>query len=291
MKYISQIICALCCWLLMLPIAECAPFDALTAETAILIDARTGEVLYEKDADKRIYPASTTKMMTAILAIENVNPLKITTVSEHAAKTEGSSAQLRAGDRVQMQDLLYGLMLSSGNDAAVVIAEYIDGSEKEFAKRMTKKAHDIGATKTHFTNANGLPDDKHYTTARDLAKIASYAYQNKRFKRIVKIKDRSIRISNTGRVIKLHNTNQLLNTMKECDGIKTGTTRAAGQCLVASATKGDTSLIAVVMKVENGKRWQEAKRLLEYGFEKKTKKTRNNTSNKTDKKAEKKKAA
>ena len=268
----------------MMPMAECAPFDDLTAETAILIDARTGEVLYEKDADRRIYPASTTKMMTAILAIENVNLLKLTTVSEHAAKTEGSSAQLRAGDRVQIQDLLYGLMLSSGNDAAVVIAEHIDGSEKEFAKRMTKKAHDIGATKTHFTNANGLPDEQHYTTARDLAKIASYAYQNKRFKRIVKMKDRSIRISNTGRIIKLHNTNQLLSTMKECDGIKTGTTRAAGQCLVASATKDDTSLIAIVMKVANGKRWQEAKQLLEYGFEKKVKKTGKKTNNKAVKK-------
>ena len=275
----------------MMPMAECAPFDDLTAETAILIDARTGEVLYEKDADKCIYPASTTKMMTAILAIENVNLLKLTTVSEHAAKTEGSSAQLRAGDRVQIQDLLYGLMLSSGNDAAVVIAEHIDGSEKEFAKRMTKKAHDIGATKTHFTNANGLPDEQHYTTARDLAKIASYAYQNKRFKRIVKMKDRSIRISNTGRIIKLHNTNQLLSTMKECDGIKTGTTRAAGQCLVASATKDDTSLIAIVMKVANGKRWQEAKQLLEYGFEKKVKKTGKKTGKKTNNKAVKKKAA
>lgn len=275
----------------MMPMVECAPFDDLTAETAILIDARTGEVLFEKDADKRIYPASTTKMMTAILAIENVNLLKLTTVSEHAAKTEGSSAQLRAGDRVQIQDLLYGLMLSSGNDAAVVIAEHIDGSEKEFAKRMTKKAHDIGATKTHFTNANGLPDEQHYTTARDLAKIASYAYQNKRFKRIVKMKDRSIRISNTGRIIKLHNTNQLLSTMKECDGIKTGTTRAAGQCLVASATKDDTSLIAIVMKVENGKRWQEAKQLLEYGFEKKVKKTGKKTGKKTNNKAVKKKAA
>ena len=272
MKYIFQTICALCCWLFLVPIAECAPFDDLTAQTAILVDARTGEVLYEKDADKRIYPASTTKMMTAILAIENVNPLKLTTVSDHAAKTEGSSAQLRAGDRIQMQDLLDGLMLSSGNDAAVVIAEHIDGSEKAFAERMTKKAHAIGATKTHFTNANGLPDEEHYTTARDLAKIASYAYQNKRFKRIVKMQKRSIRISNTGRIIKLYNTNQLLGMMSECDGIKTGTTRAAGQCLVASAARGDTSLIAVVMKVENGKRWQEAKRLLEYGFEKKMKK-------------------
>ena len=105
------------------------------------------------------------------------------------------------------------------------------------------------------------------------------------------MKDRSIRISNTGRIIKLHNTNQLLSTMKECDGIKTGTTRAAGQCLVASATKDDTSLIAIVMKVANGKRWQEAKQLLEYGFEKKVKKTGKKTGKKTNNKAVKKKAA
>jgi len=256
----------------MMPIAECAPFDALTAKAAILVDANTGEVLYEKDADKRIYPASTTKMMTAILAIEEVSPLKIATVSAHAAQAEGSSARLRAGDRVQMQDLLYGLMLPSGNDAAIVIAEHIDGSEKAFAARMTRKAHAIGATQTQFVNPNGLPDEQHYTTARDLAKIASYAYRDKRFKRIVKMPKRSIRISNTGRVIKLCNTNQLLGMMNECDGIKTGTTRAAGQCLVASATRGNTSLIAVVMKVDNGLRWKEAKRLLEYGFKKKNNK-------------------
>ncbi len=257
---------------MMLPMTECAPFDALTAETAILVDANTGEVLYEKEADKRIYPASTTKMMTAILAIEEVSPFKIVEISSYAAQTEGASAELRAGDRVQMQDLLYGLMLPSGNDAAVAIAEYIDGSEKAFAKRMTKKAHAIGATKTQFTNPNGLPDERHYTTARDLATIASYAYQNKRFKRIVKTTNRSVRVCNTGRVIDLYNTNQLLDMMDECDGIKTGTTCAAGQCLVASAVKGKTSLIAVVMKVEDGLRWQEAKRLLEYGFEKKEKK-------------------
>ena len=264
-----QMICALCCWLFLLPIAECAPFAALTAETAILVDAQTGEVLYEKQADKQIYPASTTKMMTAILAIEETKPFRIVDVSCHAAQTEGSSAELRAGDRVQMKDLLYGLMLPSGNDAAVAIAEYIDGSTEAFAARMTKKAHEIGATKTQFTNPNGLPDERHYTTARDLATIASYAYQNKRFRNIVKMEKRSIRVCNTGRVIDLYNTNALLVAMEGCDGIKTGTTRAAWQCLVASASRDGVSLIAVVMKVADGMRWQEAERLLEYGFEKK----------------------
>lgn len=241
----------------------------LTAETAILIDAKTGDVLYEKDADKRIYPASTTKMLTAILAIEKTKSLRVVTVSERAAQEEGSSAELRAGDRVQMQDLLYGLMLPSGNDAAIAIAEYIDGSVEKFAKRMTKKAHDIGAVHTQFTNPNGLPDVRHYTTARDLSMIAHYAYKNSRFRKIVKTEAKTIRVQNTGRLIELYNTNELLGAMDGCDGIKTGTTRAAGQCLVASATRGNISLIAVVMKVADGKRWHEAESLLEYGFSQK----------------------
>lgn len=256
-----------CC--IMSSIAWGAPKLGLTAQTAILIDAKTGAVLYEKDADKKIYPASTTKMMTAILAIENVKPFRIVTVSKRAAEEEGSSAELRANDRMSMQDMLYGLMLPSGNDAAVAIAEAMDGSVEKFAGRMTKKAHDIGAKHTQFTNPNGLPDERHYTTARDLATIARYAYKNKRFRSIVKTEFKTIRVQNTRRVIKLYNTNELLGMMAECDGIKTGTTRAAGQCLVASATRGDVSLIAVVMKVDDGKRWQEARSLLEYGFDQK----------------------
>lgn len=264
---ICQMICALCCWLMVLPMAECAPFEGmLTAETAILINAETGEVLYEKDADKRIYPASTTKMMTAILAIEESSPFKIVNVSEYAARAEGSSARLCAGDRVQMQDMLYGLMLPSGNDAAIAIAEHIDGSVEAFAERMTQKAHEIGAVHTQFANPNGLPDERHYTTARDLAAIASYAYQNKRFRNIVKLEKRSIRVCNTGRTIAYRNTNALLGRMKGCDGIKTGMTRAAGQCLVASASRDGAVMIAVVMKVADGQRWQEAQQLLEYGF-------------------------
>ncbi|MBO5245433.1 MAG: D-alanyl-D-alanine carboxypeptidase, partial [Selenomonadales bacterium] len=201
-----------------------------------------------------------------ILAIEEVSPLKIIGVSEYAAQAEGSSAKLQAGDRIQMQDALYGLMLPSGNDAAIAIAEHIDGSTEAFAERMTQKAHDLGAVNTQFVNPNGLPDERHYTTARDLAVIASYAYQSKRFRNIVKLEKRSIRVWNTNRTIAYRNTNALLGRMDGCDGIKTGMTRAAGQCLVASASRGGVSLIAVVMKAADGQRWQEAQDLLEYGF-------------------------
>lgn len=264
-QIISLFVMAVMC-IIMSASAWAAPQGELTAQAAILVNAKTGEVLYEKNADKQIYPASTTKMMTAILAIEKSKPFRIVTVSKRAAGEEGSSAELRAGDRVQMQDLLYGLMLPSGNDAAVAIAEHMDGSVEKFAQRMTKKAHEIGAVHTNFTNPNGLPDQRHYTTARDLATIARYAYKNSRFRKIVKTEQRDIRIANTGRIIDLYNTNELLGTMQGCDGIKTGTTSAAGQCLVASATRDGVSLIAVVMKVADGKRWQEAQTLLEYGF-------------------------
>lgn len=265
-KNIIVMLVMLCGCCTLSSIAWGAPNLDLTAQTAILIDAKTGDVLYEKDADKQIYPASTTKMMTAILAIEKTKPFRIVTVSKRAAEEEGSSAELCAGDRVQMNDMLYGLMLPSGNDAAVAIAEAMDGSVEKFVERMTQKAHDIGAKHTQFTNPNGLPDERHYTTARDLATIARYAYKNKRFRKIVKTEFKTIRVQNTGRVIELYNTNELLGAMAGCDGIKTGTTRAAGQCLVASATHGEVSLIAVVMKVDDGKRWQEARSLLEYGF-------------------------
>ena len=149
----------------------------LTADAAILIDARTGQVLYEKNADKREYPASMTKMMTCILALEKGNPLKTIAISANAANVE--STELRGGEWIRLTDLTYQMMLISDNGAASAIAEAIGGNVNHFASMMNEKARAIGATGTHFVNANGMPDEDHYSTARDMAKIAQYGLRNK----------------------------------------------------------------------------------------------------------------
>lgn len=157
----------------------------ISAKSAIVIEATTGKVLYSKNADERRYPASTTKMMTLIVALEQGNLNDLVTASANAANTEGSSLWLQPGERLKMLDMLYGMMLVSGNDATVAIAEHIAGSVDSFARRMTDKAHSIGAQNTNFTNSSGLPDPNHYSTAADLARIAAYGYHNPLFTKIV----------------------------------------------------------------------------------------------------------
>ena len=155
--------------------AQAAPgLPDLTAKTAIVIEASTGKVLYEKQADERRYPASTTKIMTLITALEHGNIEDIVTTSATAASTEGSSLWLAPGEKLKMLDMLYGIMLISGNDATVAVAEHISGSVGNFAKLMTEKAHAIGAVNSNFVNTSGLPDPNHYSTARDLARITAY---------------------------------------------------------------------------------------------------------------------
>ena len=165
-------------------LAEPSPLN-LTAKAAIVIEASTGEILYEKNANERRYHASTTKMMTIITALEAGNINDIVTASPNAVNTEGSSMDVTVGERLKMQDMLYGVALVSGNDATVAIAEHISGSVSDFAKLMTAKARGIGALSTNFTNSSGLPDPDHYSTAQDLARIAAYGYKNPKFADIV----------------------------------------------------------------------------------------------------------
>ena len=206
----------------------------ITAKSAIVMDAATGKVLYAKDAEAKRYPASTTKMMTLIVALENGNLDDVIEASEKASKTEGSSLWLEHGEKLTLRDLLYGVMLVSGNDATVAVAEHIAGSVDAYAKLMTKKAHEIGAVHTSFTNSSGLPDPNHYSTAHDLAMIAAYGYKNPLFEEFVSTKSKIIpwAMNDFGR--ELFNENRMLWLYEGGNGVKTGYTDAAGACIQSS---------------------------------------------------------
>ncbi len=234
----------------------------LTAKSAIVIEASTGEVLFEKNAEERNYPASTTKMMTIITALEAGNVSDVVTASPNAAATEGSSMDLLVAERLKLQDMLYGVALVSGNDAAVAVAEHISGSVGEFARLMTDKAHAIGALRTNFTNPSGLPDPGHYSTAHDLARIAAYGYKNPKFAEIVGTLRKDILRNHQQETF--YNENKLLSIYRGANGVKTGYTDAAGRCLVAAAKRGNTQLITVVL--DAAYMWEDSMALLDFGF-------------------------
>ncbi len=240
----------------------------ISATSAILVEASTGRVVYEKNADEVRPPASMTKMMTCILGLENMKVRSLITVSPRAAGAEDSAMGLQAGDRVDAQNLLLGMMLVSDNGAAVAVAEHINGTVGNFAERMNEKAKEIGCGDTHFANPNGLPDKAHVSTARDMAKIARYCLRNKEFRSIVGEKTASMRWeAPKGRFLGMENTNDLLGQYEGTTGIKTGWTVAAGGCLAASAKRKGVELIAIIMNsTDTESRFQDARKLLDYGF-------------------------
>lgn len=235
----------------------------VSADAAVLMDATTGQVLYEKNAHKRRPIASTTKIMTALLAIEYGDLKSVATVSKHAAGTEGSSIYLRAGEKLTLEHLLYGALMHSGNDACVAIAEHVAGQEGLFVNLMNYKAHRFGLKNTYFANTNGLPNDQHLSTAYDLAVITRHALMNPVFNQI--IATRTHQIKGPQGLRHLANTNQMLWGYQGANGVKTGTTNAAGKCLVSSATRDGRRLIAVVLHA--GDRYADSVKLLDYGFQ------------------------
>ena len=245
-------------------IADSLP--SVKAGAAVLINSETGEVLYAKNPQRVMAPASTTKIMTAIIAIEKGNLEQKVTVSGLAASVPGSSMYLRKGEVQTLHNLLYGLLLSSGNDAAKAIAENIAGTEKKFAVMMNEKARVLGMSNTHFSNASGLPAEGHYTTAYDLAILSCYALKNPIFSEIVRTKVASVPSSRsrTGTTRSLTNHNKLLWQYPYTTGIKTGYTRKAGKCLVASATQNNATLISVILKSDV--MYNDSIQLLDFGF-------------------------
>ena len=232
--------------------------DAVSAQKSILLDAASGRVLFEKNADSRSLIASTTKIMTALVICEQCNVLDRMRIPKEAVDIEGSSMYLQEGEVLTLQELLYGLMLRSGNDAAVALAIYCGGTVEGFAELMNDKARSLGMNNTHFVNPNGLDAPDHYSTARDLAILAAYAMQNPIFQKTVSTK------TVTAGQRSMRNHNKLLWQLEGADGVKTGYTKAAGRILVTSAVRQGRRLVCVTIDAPND--WQDHKQLMQQGF-------------------------
>lgn len=236
-----------------------------SARAAVIMDVNSGRVLYSKNMDEKLAMASTTKIMTTLVAVESGRLEEQVTVSRKASYTEGSSIYLREGEKHKVHDLLYAIMLRSGNDAAVAVAEHVGGSVEGFADMMNRKAQEIGANNTHFANPHGLDTQGHYTTAYDLALITAYALKNPIFADVVSSKKKTIEgppNENWDRV--MINKNKMLWQFDGGDGVKTGYTNKAGRCLVSSATRDGMQLVCVVLNC--GPMWDDSAALLEDSF-------------------------
>ncbi|MBQ2765510.1 MAG: D-alanyl-D-alanine carboxypeptidase [Clostridia bacterium] len=234
----------------------------VSARSAIVIEASTGKVIYEKDADTRRPMASTTKIMTALVAIESGELSREITVASTAVGVEGSSIYLKEGDKLSLESLVWALMLESANDAAAAIAIGVAGSIEAFAEKMNAKAAELGLSDTHFTNPHGLSDDAHYTTARDLAKLTAAAMENDTFRKIVSTD--TYKISYGESVRNLHNHNKMLHLYDGAVGVKTGFTKVSGRCLVSAAERDGMTFIAVTLDAPND--WDDHSDMLDLGF-------------------------
>ena len=258
-KRVQKNIIGLMTWALLFSIFPCQALAVSTSATAaILMDVDSGRILYQQNADAKMLIASTTKILTALVAIEEGDLNATVKVSHEAAYTEGTSMYLKEGETLTLETLLYGLLLCSGNDAAVAIAEAVGGSQKRFVDQMNAKAKELGMTASSFANPNGLDDDKHYSTARDMAKLACAAVENETLVRIASTRQVTI----GGRTMTNHN--KLLAYMDGCIGLKTGYTKAAGRTLVSCAQQNGQRLVAVTL--QDGNDWADHQSLYAYGF-------------------------
>jgi serine-type D-Ala-D-Ala carboxypeptidase (penicillin-binding protein 5/6) len=234
------------------------------ARAAILMDAGSGRVLYQKQADKELPIASITKIMTAILAIEHGQLDVRVAISPNAVGVEGSSIYLQKGEKVPLRSLLYGLMYRSGNDAAVAIAEHIGGSVGGFVHLMNEKAEILGMNHSHFVNPHGLDHPDHYSSAEDMARLTAYAMKNLTFKKIVSNKAATVPWPGEKWGRKFYNKDRLLSLYKYANGVKTGFTKKSGRTLVSAALKENVQLIGVTLN--DGDDWKDSIHMFEYGF-------------------------
>jgi D-alanyl-D-alanine carboxypeptidase (penicillin-binding protein 5/6) len=237
---------------------------SVTARAAIVIDTRDGRVVWARRAHARELIASTTKIMTAILSMEKLAPRDLVTVGRSVPRVEPNREGLRVGERVPAWKLEYGLMLYSGNDDALALAIASAGSRAAFLRLMNEKAHTLGLTGTHFTTPSGVIDDDNYSTAWDMAALSRYAMRSPRFRAVVRTRVAHVKWAPPTYAKTYVNHNQLLADYRGADGIKTGWTTRASHCLVASAQRGSTRLIAVVLHSSDV--YGDARRLLDYGF-------------------------
>jgi len=246
--------------------ADLSKEPIINSRSAVIFDRNSKKAIYNKNMETKRPMASTTKIMTAIVVIENSNLKDIVKVSKKAAATGGSSLKLKTNDEVSVDNLLYGLMLVSGNDAAVALAEHVGGSIEEFAEMMNEKALSLGLNNTHFVTPHGLDEEAHYTTAYELAYLADYALENEIFAKIVGTKTYTVMINNNPRLIT--NTNELLGNLTGVYGVKTGFTNGANRCLVSSIKRGELDIICVVLGADTKKdRTRDSIKLIEYAFQ------------------------
>lgn len=237
---------------------------SVSARSAILIEEKSGKVIWSKNADERLPMASTTKIMTALVAIENSDVSEAVEVSPMAVGIEGSSIYLYEKEKLTLEDLLYALLLESANDAAAAIAIEIGGSIEGFAEMMNDKASELGLKDTHFTNPHGLDDAEHFTTARELAIITKAALENETFKSIVSTFKKTIPLNETEGVRLLINHNKMLKSYNGAIGVKTGYTKKSGRCLVSAAERDGVGFICVTLNAPDD--WKDHHALLDHGF-------------------------
>lgn len=261
------------CFLLMLSLflsvnTKAKDINTLASPSAILLDGNTGKVLFEKEADQKLPPASVTKIMTMLLVMEAEGRGEITfddivSVSENAAKKEGSHIFLSPGEQISVRDLMKGVAVASGNDASIALAEFLAGSHEKFVEKMNQRAKELGMTNTHFINCNGLDAEGHLTTARDIGKMTVELLKHKKIFEFTTIWMDTLRNGTFG----LANTNKLIRFYDGANGMKTGSTSKAGCCISATALRDSMQLVAVVMGAPNSQeRFSDASTLLNYGF-------------------------
>lgn len=265
-KFISALSTFIILFLLFAFSAEGLGSYDLSAECAVVMCVQTGEILFEKNAHKRHSMASTTKIMTSLIALEQKVPTKIVVADSDSINVEGTSMGLKSGEKITLINLVYGMLLLSGNDSANLTAKAIGGSNEGFAKLMNAKAKDIGMTETHFVTPSGLDDDEHYTTAYDMALLGCEAVKNPQFLSICSLKKASINYGNPPYERILCNHNKLLSYYDGALGIKTGFTKKSGRCLVSCAEKDGVMLVAVTLNAPSD--WNDHKLMLDYGFSK-----------------------
>ena len=238
----------------------------INSRSAVVYDRTSGEVIWGKDEKSKRKMASTTKIMTSLVVIENVKDLsQVVTISNKAASIGGSRLGLHTGDKITVNDLLYGLMLESGNDCAIALGEYVGNTVENFIRMMNEKAKQLGLNNTHFVTVNGLDADEHYTTAVELAKLTDYALKNEKLKNIVGTKNYTVTINGYGKAI--DNTNELLGYLDGVYGVKTGFTNGANRCLVTSIKRGNMDIISVVLGADTKKdRTKDSIEIIEYAY-------------------------
>lgn len=257
---------AICLAMLMLwmPYSAGKAMPEVSSHSACIIDIDTGRILAAKNENEKSEPASITKIMTALIALENADIKKVVTIPGAAAGVEGSSIYIKAGEKYSLEDLLYGLMLRSGNDAATAIAIDVAGSVDAFVEKMNQKAQELGCTGTHFNNPHGLPDEKHYTTAHDMALITAAALRNDTFVKIVSTKNYTAEPDGAGETRSWQNKNKLLWQYEGAIGVKTGYTKSAGKTYVGAAERNGIRIAVVVLGAKD--MWGDAATLLDDAF-------------------------